>query len=582
MGATTTPLLARARPRALVHVAFGVALAVVLEVVLMVDGPAEPTWLILAFPLAASTYGAAGIEAWRRRPSNRVGSLLVLGGWAWLLAGLANVENQWLVAVGQVSSVLGIAVIVHLVLAFPSGRLLDRASRWIVVAAYITTTIFEVPVWMFDPAGSPVLRVADDPSLDRLAEWTQRSIGWAVLVAAATVCARRLHQAAPATRRALAPVLGYGIFTAVMVPLSANVIQPLTGISPIALATIQLTVVTILPIAFVVGLLRGGFARTGELVELGASLAADLDWPQLSETLAGTLGDPSVKIGFWLPTQRRYVDGDGHPFDVVAGAGRHRGDADIAVAGRHVGVITYDAVLVPDADLVHTAGRVLAIAVDRLRLDAELRASRDALRASRSRIWRAAEAERRRIARDLHDGLQGRMILLGVRAQRLADRLGAEDERADAVSLRAAIDVAIDELRGLVHGVMPPLLIERGLRAAVAELVDDMPIAATLDAPADLRPLPAPIESAAYLVVAEGLANAMKHSGATRIVVRLAVVDDDLVIDVRDDGSGGAALVDGSGLRGIEDRVDVLGGQMSLMSPAGDGTHVRVELPCAS
>ena len=161
---------------------------------------------------------------------------------------------------------------------------------------------------------------------------------------------------------------------------------------------------------------------------------------------------------------------------------QRRGYADIDLAGRHVGVIGYDATLIPDAELVRTAGRVLAIAIDRQRLDAELRASHDALRESRSRIVEATDVERRRIARDLHDGLQGRMILLGIRARRLADRLPDGEEHTEAESVRSGLEVAIDELRNLVHGVMPALLIERGLQAATEELVDRMPIPTELAA----------------------------------------------------------------------------------------------------
>ncbi len=570
------------RPRAVasIHVATGLAVLVGLEVVLLIAGPVEPTWLILAFPLMGCTYGAAGLEAWRRRPSNRVGSLLLLGAWSWLLAGLHNVENELLVAVGQLTSVIGIAVIVHLVLAFPSGRLPDRTSRWIVAAAYVTTTVLEVPLWLFDPAASPVLLISDDPTLERLAEWTQRSVGSVILVATSVVAFRRLRAATPAARRVLGPVLGYGIFTAVMVPVSANVIQPLTGIDPITLATIQLAVLTLVPFAFLLGLLRGGFARTGELVELGVWLGADVNRPELAVALADTLGDPSVDVGFWLPDRHRYVDAAGSSFE--RNGDHRRGYADIDLAGRHVGVIGYDATLIPDADLVRTAGRVLAIAIDRQRLDAELRASHDALLESRSRIVDAADVERRRIARDLHDGLQGRMVLLGIRARRLVDRAGAGDQREEAELLRSGLDTAIDELRSLVHGVMPALLIERGLQAATEELVDRMPIPTEFAAGEEIGPLPPSVESAAFFVVAEGLANGLKHSGAKRMSVRLATVGDALVIDVCDDGVGGASTRSGSGLRGIEDRVDVLGGRLRVDSPPGGGTRMHVEVPCGS
>jgi signal transduction histidine kinase len=574
------PVVAGSRARwiALVHVAIGLALLASVEAVLMVDGPVEPTWLILAFPLMGCTYGTMGLEAWRRRPSNRVGPLLVLGAWSWLLAGLANVENPVLVTVGQMTAVLGIAVIVHLVLAFPSGRLPDRASRAIVAAAYVTTTVLELPLWLFDPASPAML--ADDPELDRVAEWTQRSIGSVILVAMAVVAFRRLRLATPAARRVLGPVLGYGIFTAVMVPLSANIVEPLTGIDPITRATIQLAVLMVLPIAFGLGLLWGGFAPTGELVELGVRLGADVERPDLRVALADILGDASVNIGFWLPDQQRYVDAAGRPF--VRSTEPGRGHADIELAGRRVGVIAYDAALIHDAELVRTAGRILAIAVERQRLDAELRASHEALRESRSRIVEATDAERRRIVRDLHDGLQGRLVLLGVQASHLVDRLPDGEERAEAELVRGGIVTAIDELRDLVHGVLPALLIERGLQAATEELVDRMPIPTEFVTGDRIGPLPTAVESTAFFVVAEGLANALKHSGAERMSVRLEVVGGELVIEVSDDGLGGALASDGNGLRGIGDRVDALGGRLSVDSPPGGGTRMLAEVPCGS
>lgn len=546
------------------------------EIVLMVVGPVEPTWLILAFPLMGLTYGATGIEAWRRRPSNRIGLLLVLGAWCWLLAGLANVEDEVLIVVGQLAATVGIAVIVHLVLAFPPGRLPDRASRWISISAYVTTTVFEVPLWLFNPSSPAMIR--DHPDLDRLAHWFQRSLGAVIFVAFVVVVVRRLMAAPPPARRVLAPLLGYGVFTAVMVPVSANVLPVLVGIDPLTLATIQLAVLMVVPLAFTLGLLRGGFAQTGELVELGASLGADLDRPELAAALSATLGDPSVEVGFWLPGRSRYVDAAGRPLDLAVGRERRR--VDIDVGGRPVGVIGYDATLLADADLVRTAGRVVAIAIDRQRLDVELRASYEALRTSRARIVEAGDAERRRIARDLHDGLQGRLVLLAIRAQRLVDRVGPGDARDQAQEVRFGMDAAIEELRALVHGVMPALLIERGLEAATAELVDRMPIPTELAA--RVRPLPASVESTAYLVVAESLANGVKHSRADHMWVRLDVIGSELCVEIRDDGVGGAATNGGSGLRGITDRVDALGGRVDVDSPAGRGTVVRVEVPCGS
>jgi signal transduction histidine kinase len=253
---------------------------------------------------------------------------------------------------------------------------------------------------------------------------------------------------------------------------------------------------------------------------------------------------------------------------------------DIGIGGRRVAAIGYDAGLIDDPGLVASAGRVVALALDRERLTAELRASRNEVRLSRMRIVQAGDRERRRIAQNLHDGLQAELVLLGVQAQGLADIPGATTEvAAAATDLRLRIDRAASDLRQLVHAVMPPPLVERGLTSAVEDLVDRMPVPTRLDI-GDLGVLPGQLQSTAYFVVAEGLANAVKHARATKISVRLARAHQQLSIQVADDGVGGASIGGGRGLGGLTDRVDALAGRLTVDSPDGRGTRLLVELPC--
>jgi signal transduction histidine kinase len=148
--------------------------------------------------------------------------------------------------------------------------------------------------------------------------------------------------------------------------------------------------------------------------------------------------------------------------------------------------------------------------------------------------------------------------------------------------VRTAAELAIAELRRLVHGIMPALLQQRGLFAAVEELIDRMPVPTRLDRTSADPALPEAIESAAYFTVAEGLANAVKHAGASELLVRLAHGDGRLEIEVRDDGIGGARIDAGGGLRGVADRVEALGGRCRVDSPPGVGTCLWAELPCVS
>jgi signal transduction histidine kinase len=288
-----------------------------------------------------------------------------------------------------------------------------------------------------------------------------------------------------------------------------------------------------------------------------------------------------------MPRSRAYVDESGETLEAdeieAAESAPGRGSVPIELDGGAVAVITYDATLISDPEPVRTAGRVIAIAADRERLIAELRANRSELRESRERVLDARDQERERLAQDLHDGLQVQLVLLAINAQQLAGEPATpEPVAARATQLRKEIDAAAADLRRLAHAVMPAALVQHGLAAATEDLVDRMPITTTLELGIEDGECSAAVERTAYFIVAEALTNAIKHSQATRASVRLVRVDGLLTIEVEDDGVGGAALRGGSGLRGLADRVDVLGGRMQLTSEPGDGTRIFVELPCES
>ncbi|RBY82888.1 sensor histidine kinase [Geodermatophilus sp. TF02-6] len=567
---------------ALVLVGVAVLALGVVELALVLETPVGPPAALALFVVVAWVYAGAGLLAWWRRPRNRFGAVLLLGAFAWLAADLANVPNRVLIAVGTVLATAPLAVVIHLLLAFPSGRLLTPASRVVVAAAYVVALVLQAPLYLFTGAPAPfdLLVVADRPDLAATGARVQQAAGGVVLLATAGILVARLRRATPAQRRVLAPLAAYGTLAVPSLSVIANWIAPAYGLRPETVALVQLTVLAGIPVAFTLGVLRGGFTRTKEIEELaewlGASGGARLS---LSDALARTLGDDSLQLVF--RAHDRYVAADGVPVELPEpGSGRRA--VEIELAGRRVGAIVYDATLIADAELVRTAGRVVAIAVDRERLTAELRASQDALRLSRARIVEAGDRERRRIARDLHDGLQVRLVLLAMDAQQVAEGPGAPaGTREAAVALRVGIDAAAAELRRLVHAVMPAALIERGLAAATEDLVDRMPVPTRLDLGAiDDRLAPA-VESTAYFVVAEGLTNALKHARARHLLVRLASTDGRLVVEVHDDGVGGASA-SGSGLHGVADRVDTLGGRLQVRSAVGGGTVLVAELPCAS
>jgi signal transduction histidine kinase len=555
-----------------------------IQVVLFADAPLGPQWALFLYTGVGVLYALTGLLAWRRRPSNAFGAILLAGSLALLLSAFQDVDIPALVAVGLVTAVVPIAVILHVLLAFPGGRL-SRQALWLVLAGYAITGVLQAPRYLLSNLPEPggVLQVAHSASLITIDSHIQDGAGIIVIVLTALLLAQRLRATDGVRRRRLGLLYGYGIFAILFLEISANLLPALFSIGPVAVFVLQIATLAGVPVAFGLGVLRGGFAPTAELEELGAWLGGeDSIRPGLRDALAAALGDDSVELLFWSRDAERFVDAAGG-LAALPAAGSGRGVVEVAMAGERVGAINYDARLIVDPGLVRAAGRVVALAVERERLTAELLTSREALRESRARIVAAGDQERRRIARDLHDGLQVQLVLLGIRAGQLAGAATMpSDLIAQATQVRVGLDAAAAELRSLVEGLMPALLIERGLSAATEELVDRLPLPARLELDADGATLTAAAETAGYFVVAEALTNAVKHSQARQLSVSLCHTVDTLRIEVRDDGIGGARPDGGSGLRGLADRLDVLGGRLDVVSVAGMGTRIVAELPCGS
>jgi len=214
-------------------------------------------------------------------------------------------------------------------------------------------------------------------------------------------------------------------------------------------------------------------------------------------------------------------------------------------------------------------------------LDAELRASLEELRASRARIVQAGDAERRRLERDLHDGAQSRLVALKLLLSRARLRARGADEALEAMLANALdeLDTSLAELRELARGIHPAVLTDQGLEPALQALASRAPVPVTVEADDGDR-LPEPVESAAYFVVSEALANVAKYAQATEAAVAVRRENGVVTVDVTDDGVGGANAGRGSGLRGLADRVAALDGTLSLESPTGGGTHLHAEIPC--
>jgi signal transduction histidine kinase len=335
-----------------------------------------------------------------------------------------------------------------------------------------------------------------------------------------------------------------------------------------------------IPVAVLAVLLQRRLARgavAGLVVELGGGVAA----VDLREALARALGDPSLDLAYWVPARGRYVDAGGQPVELPTSESERKATV-VEREGESIAALIHDSALAENQELVRSVCAAAALTLENARLQAELRARLAELQASRARLVAATDAERRRIERDLHDGTQQRLVSIAM-ALGLAESKLAADRPAVQPVLREARDalaVALAELRELTQGIRPAILVERGLAAALDDLSRRAALPVRLDVALSGR-LPEQVEGAAYFVASEALANAAKHSHASE--VRLAAFREGplLVLAVSDDGIGGAGAGGGSGLRGLADRVEALGGRLTVSSPPGRGTTLRAEIPCA-
>ena len=330
------------------------------------------------------------------------------------------------------------------------------------------------------------------------------------------------------------------------------------------------------PFAFLAGLVRADVSQSRGVRSLVARLADLREPADLRDALADALGDPTLHLAFWLPEQERYVDASGAP--MVVGAGQQV--TEIERDGRHIAAIVHDRALAEHAETVRAAGAATALLLENQRLDAELRAHIVELRASRARIVEAGDTERRRLERNLHDGAQARLVTLALNLR--LGRGGFEDGSPEATLVDAAIDEvreSLNELRELARGIHPPVLSERGLEPALRVLTARVPVPVEFVGGLDGR-LPVPVETAAYFVVSEALTNVAKYAEAGQATVRVEHIDGHLLLEVSDDGVGGARVDGGSGLRGLADRVAAVGGALDVESPPGQGTRLRARLPC--
>ena len=534
---------------------------------------------------------ASGLIAWRRRPANRLGPLMAAYGLAVLIRPWQYSGEALMFTIGYALGQLNVALFGHTALAYPTGRVTDRLELWLVRAGYVfavlipfaTLLVYDGGGLRYVPPGpGSVLLVRADHELALDLEQTFVIVVYGILAACfVALVVRKLVLATPRLRRILAPLL----LAAVLAALRALTEFAFTFISPVPefldnLYWWQVAGQILLPIALLAGLLRARLARAHI-----ADLLVELDSTPpdgIRDALARHLGDASLELVFWLPERGAYVDGNGVTVELPSpGAGRSV--TAIAHDGEPVAAIIHDPSLDEEPELVRSAGTAARFALENARLHAEVRAQLVQVQESRRRIVAAGDEQRRRIERDIHDGAQQRLVALALELRATQRRLGGRVDPDVERVLSGAVEelqVAVSELRELARGVHPAILSEEGLAGALESLAARTPLDVTVAGVPPER-LPPEIEAAAYFVACEALANAVKHADATRVTISAVREGGRLIVEVDDDGGGGANPA-GGGLRGLADRLEAHGGHLTVTSPAGGGTRIVGELPCAS
>jgi signal transduction histidine kinase len=549
--------------------------------------PDRGLWIAADLVIGLGFVGV-GLLAWYRSPDNRIGALMVATGFAWYLSLLGRTEPPFLYSLGLLLENLYVGFAVHLMLSYPSGRLGTPVDRALVACTYLAVTLGFVPVVLFIEsvdlgcAGCPenLFLVDDNPSFGM--SWLDglSVLGIAVPLAVVARLVQRWRQASRPLRRTVTPVFLAG--GALMVTLATLLSIVLLGASD-DFADIffysSLPALALVPYLFLAGLARGQMLRGRGLGRLVRTLGANLERGELRAALAEALGDPSVELAYWIPGSEQYVDAEGRPVE-LPGPDSGRSVTQVEREGRRIAAIVHDPTLLDDADRVREAGAAAALALENGRLEAELRAKVEEVRASRSRLVEVGWRQRRRLERDLHDGAQQRLVSLALTLRLARERLGPDS--GDAATLldrsREELDLALNELRELARGIHPALLADRGLGAAVVALAGRAPL------PVEVREVPAErlpehIELTAYFVISESLTNITKYASASRAWVSVSQGNGRLLLEVGDDGVGGADAGRGSGLRGLADRLDAIEGRLYIESEPGRGTTVRATMP---
>jgi signal transduction histidine kinase len=489
---------------------------------------------------------ACGLIAWRRRPESRSGVLMALTGFTWFFGNFAGVGG--LARLASRTTYVHRGPLVHLILDHPGSGSVPRRVGVAITIGYVAALI---PAAWNNEVAVIVLSVL---LIGAAAARYVRSVGRY----------RRARLVSAWAGATLGVVLAAGA--------AARLALPSGDVSGPALLAYQAILCAIAGV-FLVNVVSASWERaavTDLVVELGEARAGTL-----RGELARALGDPSLEVGFRIPDSDAFIDAEGRPVMLP------EPDADRRVTvverdGVQIAAIVHDRSVLDDPGLLDAVKSAAHLAASNARLQAEVQAQIAELEASRRRILVAGDDERRRLERRLHEGAEHRLEQLGdrLRAGHTTTSAGTD---ARIVRAEEQLVETLEELNRLAQGLHPRVLAEQGLEKALASLASGSSI------PVELRvetiPIPEQVAAAVYFVCAEALSNVAKYAVASRATVSVVMDRGSVIANVEDDGVGGASLAKGTGLRGLADRIETLGGTLRVESANGSGTRLIAVIP---
>jgi signal transduction histidine kinase len=533
--------------------------------------------------LVGLSFFGAGIVAMDRRPGNIIGPLMIGYAATWFLGNWGNLGVPPLTTLGLIGATLSTPFLAHILFVYPSGRLrtsFERVVLWIVYVSSIGASVVIALTWNPRVFGCSTCwdTHAPFPSA-RVNDVAQQVTDRAPIILVPlfiSVLVLRWRQASRAERRELTPLWTASSILAIVYLIgsfaSADPRDPFAYLLWELNSILQLFV----PVIFAWGLLSTRLAQSAV-----GHLVVELERPLLPgglrDALARTLGDPTLEVAYAIEGPDRWVDANGQRVPLSERPTDRRAVTVIEPEGTPLAALIHDPAL--DEGLVRAAGAAAGMAIANERLRAQVQAQLEEVRASRQRIVEAGDRERRRVERNLHDGAQQRLVTLSLGLAMVQQREDLVPEAREVLAQASAeLRSAMSELRELARGIHPAILTEEGLAAAVESVADRSSVPVQLHIALGGR-LPEPVESTAYYVVSESLANVAKYAEASVARVDLARRNGSVRVEVADDGKGGADADRGSGLRGLEDRVAAVGGTLRIESPHGEGTRVLAEIP---